>query len=106
MKNEVISQSQAVSLRNLENQIGQLATVLSNRPQGNLPSNTEDLRKEGKEHCKVINLRSVKGVDILVGMLRKKMEPISSPEELQVEKELQEPSYQNIAESSQATTTT
>ena len=52
MKNEVVVQSQAVTLRNLENQIGQLATSLSNRPQGSSPINTEDPRKEGKEHCK------------------------------------------------------
>ena len=37
---------------------------------------------------KVINLRSGKDVDIPVGMSRKNLEPISSQEELQVEKEL------------------
>ena len=42
MKNEAILQSQAVSLRNLENQIGQLATAMSSRPQGSLSSNTEN----------------------------------------------------------------
>ena len=52
MKNEVVVQSQTVTLRNLENKIGQLATALSNRPQGSLLSNTEDPRREGKEHCK------------------------------------------------------
>ena len=57
VKNEAVVQSHSVSLRNLENQIGQLATALSNIPQGSLPSNTEDPRREGKEHCKVINLR-------------------------------------------------
>ena len=57
MKNEVIVQSQAVSLRNLENQIGQLGTVMSSISQGSLPNNTEDPRREGKKHCKVINLR-------------------------------------------------
>ena len=40
VKNEAIVQSQAISLRNLENQIGQLATAMSNRTQGSLPSNT------------------------------------------------------------------
>ena len=49
MKNEAIVQSQAITLRNLKNEIGQLATTLSNRPHGIFPSNTEDLR-EGKEH--------------------------------------------------------
>ncbi|KAH9802442.1 hypothetical protein KPL71_001386 [Citrus sinensis] len=52
-KNEVIVQSQVVSLRNLENQMGQLATAMSSKIQGSLPSNTEDPRREGKEHCKL-----------------------------------------------------
>ncbi|KAH9716153.1 hypothetical protein KPL71_021359 [Citrus sinensis] len=51
-KNEAIVRSQAVSLRNLENQMGQLATTMSNRTQGSLPSNIEDPRRESKEHCK------------------------------------------------------
>ena len=89
MKNEAVVQSQALSLRNLENQIGQLATTLSNKPQGSLLSNTKDPKRGGKEHCKVINLRYGKGVDIDVGMQRKKMEHISSQDELQVEKESQ-----------------
>ncbi|XP_024028757.1 uncharacterized protein LOC112093792 [Morus notabilis] len=45
-------QSQAASLRTLENQVGQLANVLSNRPQGSLPSDTKNPRRDGKEHCK------------------------------------------------------
>ena len=76
-------------MRNLKNQVGQLATALSNSPQGSLPSNTEDLRREDKEHCKVINLRSGKDVDISVGMLRKTRELILTREELLAEKELQ-----------------
>ena len=106
MKNEAVVQSQAVSLRNLENQIGQFATTLSNRPQGSLSSNTEDPRRDGKEHWKVINLRYEKDVDIPIRIPRKEMKHISSSEELQVEKELQQPSYQNISESSQAIVTT
>ena len=77
-KNEAIVQSQVVSLRNLENQIGQLATAMSSRTQGSLPSNTEDPRKEGKEHCKVINLRSGKNVDIPVDVTKKRLELNSS----------------------------
>ena len=80
MKNEAIVQSQAVSLRNLKNQIGQLATAMSSRSQGSLPSNTEDPRREGKEHCKVINLRSEKNVDILVDVTKKRLELNSSQE--------------------------
>lgn len=73
MKNEAVVQSQAVSLRNLRNQIGQLVTTLSNKPQGSLHNNIKDLRRERKEHCKVINLRSQKGVDIPVGVLKKRV---------------------------------
>ena len=85
MKNEVVVQSQTITLRNLENQIGQLATTLSNRPQGNLPKNTEDPIRESKEHCKVIKLRSGNDVDIPVGMPRRRMELISTQEETRVE---------------------
>ncbi|KAH9768947.1 hypothetical protein KPL71_011805 [Citrus sinensis] len=67
VKNGAVVQSHIVSLRNLENQIGQLATALSNRPQGSLPNNTEDPRREWIEHCKVINLRSGKDVHSPVG---------------------------------------
>lgn len=48
VKNEAIVQSEAVSLKNLKYQARQLATSLSSRPQGSLPSNTEDLRREEK----------------------------------------------------------
>ncbi|XP_062103056.1 uncharacterized protein LOC133814058 [Humulus lupulus] len=40
VKNEAMIQSQAASLRNLENQVGQLANELRNRPHGTLPSDT------------------------------------------------------------------
>ncbi|XP_062109879.1 uncharacterized protein LOC133821751 [Humulus lupulus] len=45
------------SIRNLENQIGQLATLMENRAQGNLPSTTE---VNPKEECQAITLRSGK----------------------------------------------
>ncbi len=44
--------------------MGQLATKLKNRPQGVLPSDPENFRNLGKEHCKALALRS-----------RKKLEP-------------------------------
>ncbi|XP_062085518.1 uncharacterized protein LOC133791614 [Humulus lupulus] len=59
-KNDAVIQSQAASLRNLEMQLGQLANDLKNRPQGSLPSDTENPRRDGKEYCKAINLRSGK----------------------------------------------
>lgn len=74
MKNETVVQSQAVSLRNLEKQIGQLVTALSNRPQGSLTNNIEDPRRERKKHCKVINFRSGNDVHILIGVLKRKFE--------------------------------
>ncbi|XP_062103160.1 uncharacterized protein LOC133814181 [Humulus lupulus] len=45
------------SIRNLENQIGKLATLMANRAQGNLPSTTEF---NPKEECQAITLRSGK----------------------------------------------
>jgi len=50
--------------------MGQLATTMSSRTQGSLPSNTKDPRREGKEHCKVISLRSGKNVDIRVDVTK------------------------------------
>ncbi|KAA3453226.1 transcription factor MYB34 [Gossypium australe] len=43
-----------VNLRNLENQVGQLANELSNRPQGVLLSYTENPRITRKEQCKTV----------------------------------------------------
>ena len=51
--------NQATRLRNLEVQIGQMATMLTERQQGSLPNNSEvSPRIEGKEHVKAITLRS------------------------------------------------
>ena len=51
--------------------MGQLATAMGSRTQGSSPSNTENPRREGKEHCKAINLRSEKNVDIPVDVTNK-----------------------------------
>ena len=48
------------SLRNLENQVGQLANNLCRRPQGGLPSNTE---KNPREEVNAVTLRSVKELE-------------------------------------------
>lgn len=54
-------QSQASLIRNLKTQMGQLASALRNRQQGALPSDTENnSRRDGKEHCMAINLKSGK----------------------------------------------
>ena len=57
-------QTQAASLRNLENQVGQLTSALNNRPQGTLQSDTENQRHEEKEHCKAITLRSGRELEL------------------------------------------
>ncbi|KAL4366587.1 hypothetical protein GQ457_05G023200 [Hibiscus cannabinus] len=51
-------QGQEATLKSLETQVGQFAQMLSARPQGNLPSNTEVARGQGYEQCKVIITRS------------------------------------------------
>ncbi|KAL5559958.1 hypothetical protein UlMin_036169 [Ulmus minor] len=63
-KTETHIQNQGVALRNLENQVGQLATALSSRPSGALPSNTENPQRDGKEHAKAITLRSGNTVEV------------------------------------------
>ena len=56
--------SQAAQLRNLEVQMEHMATLFSERQQGNLPSTSEvNPRREGKDHCKAINLRSGKTLE-------------------------------------------
>ena len=52
--------NQEASIRNLENQVGQIARQLADRPQGTFPSDTET---NPKEHCKAITLRSGKTID-------------------------------------------
>ncbi|KAA3461485.1 hypothetical protein EPI10_028051 [Gossypium australe] len=56
-KSDVVIQSQAASLRDLENQVGQTTSGLSSRQQGALLSDTENSRFQGKEHFKSITLR-------------------------------------------------
>ena len=53
----------------------------------------------------MINLRSGKSVDIPVDVAKKRLEPTSSQEELQVERELQQTSYKNTGDSSQVPAT-
>ncbi|KAH9769701.1 hypothetical protein KPL71_012115 [Citrus sinensis] len=104
-KNEAIVQSQAVSLRNLENQMGQLATAMTSRTQGSLPSNTEDPKKESKEHCKVINLRSGKNVDTPVDVTKNEMKFNSAQKPHKNGSMLQQALHQDTGYMSQAITT-
>ena len=57
-KIETHIQNQGAALRNLENQVGQLANALSSRPSGSLLSNIEIPKRDGNEHAKAITLRS------------------------------------------------
>ncbi|XP_030497803.2 uncharacterized protein LOC115713460 [Cannabis sativa] len=84
-KNDTVIQSQAASLRNLEVQLGQLANDLKNRPQGTLPSDTENPRRDGKEHCKAVTLRSGKIIESNVAATRSK-EPSSIQKEGEMKK--------------------
>ena len=62
-QNDAINQFMAEtrsSIRSLETQIGQLATLMANRAKGDLPSTIE---VNPKEQCKAITLRSGKGYD-------------------------------------------
>ena len=58
----LMCKSQAVSIKTLENQIGQIANALLIRPQGTLPSDTEANpgKREVKEQVKAVTLRSGK----------------------------------------------
>ena len=103
VKNEAVVQSHATSLRNLENQIGQLATAVSNKPQGSSPNNTENPRRERKEQCKVINLRFGKEVYSSVGIPKIRIESNQCQEDTQVEEESQSSIFQNANQYSSAT---
>ncbi|XP_060960154.1 uncharacterized protein LOC133030995 [Cannabis sativa] len=85
-KNDAVIQSQAASLRNLEVQLGQLlANDLKNRPQGTLPSDTENPRRDCKEHCKAVTLRSGKIIESNVAATGSK-EPSSIQKEGEMKK--------------------
>ena len=57
--------NQAAQLRNLEVKMDQMASLLTERQQGSLPSNSEvNLRGEGKEYYKAITLRSGRELEI------------------------------------------
>ena len=90
-------QSQAASLRSLENQLGQLANALNTRPQGSLPSDTENPRREGKEQCKAISLRSGKELEQPEVKPRQQREHSSIQETKEKEEEVEELKKQNNA---------
>ena len=62
-KTDSILKNQGASLKNLENQVGQLALAIHTRPQGSFPSDTENPR-ENNEQCKAIQLRNGREVQM------------------------------------------
>ena len=84
-KSDVAIQSQQALLQNLEIQLGQLATELWNRPLGKLPTDAKTQKREGKEQCQVIELRS--GKEILSRGWKIKQHADSHSQEVAVEKE-------------------
>ena len=57
--------NQAAQLRNLEVQMGQMASLLTERQRGALLSNSKvNPRQEGNEHVKAITLRSGKELQV------------------------------------------
>ncbi|KAA3461919.1 serine/threonine-protein kinase atg1-like [Gossypium australe] len=82
-KNDMLIQSKAKMLNNLGNQVGQLANELRIKPQGVLPSNTKNLRSTGKEHCKVLTLRSGKTLEPKVVEFEGKLVVTQNKEEIQ-----------------------
>ena len=63
--------NQAAQLRNLDSQIGQMVSIFIERQQGNLLNTSEvNPRRDGKEHCKAIALRSEKIVEKPVQVYR------------------------------------
>ena len=54
-------QNQGAQIQSLETQVGQFAQMLSKRLHGNFPNTSEaNPRREGKEQCQVITVRSGK----------------------------------------------
>src|SRR4051812_8750798 len=58
--NDMLMKNQSASIKNLEMQMGQIHNLLSNRPQGAFPSDTE---KNPREQANAITLRSGKTYD-------------------------------------------
>lgn len=79
--------SQEVSIRNLENQVGQVANAINNRPQGTLSSDTEiNPRSQGQKHYKSITLQSGKELQGTVGAPMSKSQT-ARKEDIDTEKE-------------------
>ena len=78
---------------------------MSSRSQGSLPSNTKDPRRERKKHCRVINLRFRKNVDIPVDVTKKGLELNSLQKAPEDGSMLQQPGHQDTDDRDQAAVT-
>jgi len=83
---EAAQKNHEASIKNLENQIGQLAKQMENQSNGRFSGNTQDNPKN--ESCKAIELRNKKVLNPVV-LKRKEMEEVKE-DELLVEKEKDE----------------
>ncbi|KAK8499661.1 hypothetical protein V6N12_002133 [Hibiscus sabdariffa] len=86
-------QSHGSSLRALENQVGQIAQALQVQPQGGLPSDTEVTKRNGKEQCIVLTLRSGTTINKNVefgGDENTEASPASTQKEYEVQDKAQE----------------
>ncbi|XP_062075610.1 uncharacterized protein LOC133779698 [Humulus lupulus] len=102
VKNEAMIQSQAISLRNLENQVGQLANELRNRLHGTLPSDTENPRNGSNEHCKAVTLRSGKELENSKENSWHEDEPSSIQINEEIQKDAEIPSVEKSASAQNA----
>jgi len=88
---EATLRNHTASRHNLENQVGQIAKTLAERPQGSLPSNTET---NPREQLKVITLISGKEVERDLPLEKKKApEVVEVEEEASKKKEVAPPPY-------------
>ncbi|KAI3678549.1 hypothetical protein L6452_37845 [Arctium lappa] len=76
-QNQALFNQQSAAIRNLETQVSQIALNQNNRANGMLPSNTEIPKASGKEHVKVVTLRSGRELNETV---QTKFEPMTQAE--------------------------
>ncbi|KAI3769069.1 hypothetical protein L6452_00165 [Arctium lappa] len=65
-QNQALFNQQSAAIRNLETQVSQIALNQNSRANGMLPSDTEVPRAPGKEHVKVVTLRSGRELNEIV----------------------------------------
>ncbi|XP_024990554.1 uncharacterized protein LOC112524838 [Cynara cardunculus var. scolymus] len=78
IQNQSLFNQQSATIRNLKTQVSQLALNQNSRTLGTLPSNTEVPRDLGKEHVKVVTLRS--GKELIETIPKESEQLVSKPE--------------------------